>query len=157
MNTLALKFTKLTIAAFASAFILAAFPSRVLAGDEKITITGSDQMKYDVTAFEVKAGQKMTVTLTNAGKLPKEAMSHNFVLLKTGADVTAFATAAMTQAANGYIAPDQANKIIAKTKLCGPGESDTITFTAPAAGTYDYLCTFPGHVMAGMRGVMTVK
>jgi azurin len=47
--------------------------------------------------------------------------------------------------------------IIVFTKLLGPGESDTITFNAPAAGVYDYICTFPGHVILGMRGKMTVK
>ena len=50
-----------------------------------------------------------------------------------------------------------ADKVIAKTKLVGAGESDTITFTAPAAGVYDYICTFPAHVTVGMHGVMTVK
>lgn len=114
-------------------------------------------MKYDVTAFEVTAGQKVTVTMSNVGKLPKESMSHNFVLLKPGTDVIAFATAAATQVANGYIPKDQEDKIIARTKLLGPGESDSITFTAPAAGTYDYICTFPAHALTGMRGVMTVK
>jgi azurin len=30
-----------------------------------------------------------------------------------------------------------------------------VTFTAPAAGDYPYICTFPGHYMT-MRGVMHV-
>ena len=114
-------------------------------------------MKYDVTAIEATAGQKISVTLTNAGAIPKTAMAHNFVLLKAGTDVTAFATAGMTHADSEYIAPELADKVIVKTKLLGPGESDTVTFAAPAPGTYDYLCTFPGHVMTGMRGTLTVK
>ena len=44
---------------------------------------------------------------------------------------------------------------IAATKL-GPDESETISFTAPEAGDYEYVCTFPGH-FAMMRGVMKVK
>jgi azurin len=140
------------------ALLVTAIPFPAHAEDEKkVAISGSDQMKYDVTAIEAAVGQKVTITLTNAGKLPKEAMSHNIVILKPGTDFTAFATAAMTQAANGYIAPEQADKVIVKSKLLGPGESDTITFTVTAAGTYDYLCTFPGHVMAGMHGTITVK
>jgi azurin len=55
------------------------------------------------------------------------------------------------------MAPEDADKVIAATKMLGPGETDTVSFTAPAAGTYDYICTFPGHAMAGMRGVLTVK
>jgi len=131
---------------------------RSLADDGKeFSITVNDQMKYDVTAFEVNAGQKVTITLKNVGTLPKTAMGHNFVLLKLGTDVTAFANAAMAHAAEGYIPPDMAAAIIVFTKLLGPGESDTITFNAPAAGVYDYICTFPGHVILGMRGKMTVK
>ena len=47
--------------------------------------------------------------------------------------------------------------VIAFTKLLGPDESDTITFTAPKeSGAYEYVCTFPGH-FAMMRGTMKVK
>ena len=80
--------------------------SRAFAEDEKkVVISGNDQMKYDVTAFEVAAGQKVSVTITNIGKLPKVAMAHNFVLLKPGTDYAAFAMAGMTHAAQEYIAP----------------------------------------------------
>ena len=43
------------------------------------------------------------------------------------------------------------------TKLLGPGEEDTISFTPLAPGVYEYVCTFPGHTAAGMRGQITVK
>ena len=114
-------------------------------------------MKFDVTRIDAAPGQKVTVTLTDVGKLPKEAMAHNFVLLKAGTDVAAFATAAMTHQAQGYLPPEMAGMVIAATKLLGPGESDTVSFTAPAAGTYDYICTFPGHALTGMRGTLNVK
>jgi azurin len=122
-----------------------------------VTIHTSDTMKYDVTDIEATAGQKVTVTLINAGTIPKAAMAHNFVLLKAGSDVTVFATAALTHQDTDYMPPELAGEVIVATKLLGPGESDTVTFTAPAAGVYDYLCTFPGHAMAGMRGTLTVK
>ena len=146
----------LTLLMVITALLIAVLPGNA-EDEKKVTITGNDQMKYDVTAIEAIAGQKVTITITNSGQLPKTAMAHNIVLLKPGTDVTAFAMAGMSQAATDYIAPDQANKVIIKTKFLGPGESDTISFTAPAAGSYDYICTFPGHVMAGMRGVLTVK
>ena len=44
---------------------------------------------------------------------------------------------------NGYI--PEGDDIIAHTKMIGGGESVEITFDAPAAGTYDYICPFPGH------------
>jgi azurin len=54
-------------------------------------------------------------------------------------------------------ASQQEFHVLAKTKLLGPGDSDSVTFSAPAApGNYTYLCTFPEHYAAGMKGVMTV-
>jgi azurin len=143
-------------APFLFLFLVAA-ASVARADDKTVQIQATDLMKYDVTAIDAAAGQKITVTLTNVGKIPKVAMAHNFVLLKAGTDVTAFVTAAMTQQANGYMPPDMADKVIAATRLLGPGETDSVTFTAPAAGTYDYVCTFPGHALTGMRGTLTVK
>ncbi|MQG65022.1 MAG: azurin, partial [SAR202 cluster bacterium] len=29
--------------------------------------------------------------------------------------------------------------------LLDPGASGEVTFTAPASGTYQFVCTFPGH------------
>jgi azurin len=128
------------------------------AGDAApVVIHAGDQMKFDVTTLQAAPGQKITITLTNNGTLPKVAMAHNWVLLKAGTDVSAFAAAGMTHQETGYLPPEMAASVIAGTKLLGPGESDTITFTAPAAGVYDYICTFPGHALAGMRGTLTVK
>jgi azurin len=125
--------------------------------EKKVQIQASDLMKYDVTSIDAAPGQKITVTLTNVGKLPKVAMAHNFVLLKAGTDVSAFAMAAMAHPTEGYMPPEMADKVIAACQLVGPGESDTVSFIAPAAGTYDYICTFPGHALAGMRGTLNVK
>jgi azurin len=48
--------------------------------------------------------------------------------------------------------------VLAHTKLLGPAETDTVTFTAPyVAGDYLYLCSFPGHYSQGTKGFMTVK
>ena len=114
-------------------------------------------MKYDIVSIDTTAGQKITVTLMNTGTLPKVAMAHNFVLLKAGTNFSAFAMAAMTHQDAGYMPPELAGQVIVASKLVGPGESDTVSFTAPAAGTYDYICTFPGHALAGMRGTLNVK
>jgi plastocyanin len=38
-----------------------------------------------------------------------------------------------------------------------PGKSDTKTFTAPAAGSYDIQCDIAGHKEAGMIGKLIVK
>lgn len=117
-----------------------------------IELTANDQLKFDKIELHVKANEKVTLTLKNIGTMPKESMGHNFVLLKDGTDLAAFATSAIS-------APDHipANNpaIITHTKLLGPGESDTIEFTVPA-GSYTFICSFPGHYLS-MTGVLTAE
>jgi azurin len=137
--------------------LLSVAPASRADDEKKVLIHATDQMKYDVVSIDATAGQKVTVTLTNSGSLPKVAMAHNFVLLKAGTNVSTFAMAAMTHQDTGYMPPNMAGQVIVASKLVGPGESDTVTFIAPAAGTYDYICTFPGHALAGMRGTLNVK
>jgi len=38
-----------------------------------------------------------------------------------------------------------------------PGKTATQTFTAPAAGSYDFTCDIAGHKDAGMTGKLVVK
>ncbi|HRE82401.1 MAG TPA: plastocyanin/azurin family copper-binding protein, partial [Opitutaceae bacterium] len=48
--------------------------------------------------------------------------------------------------------------VVAHTKLLGPKQSDEITFKVPSEpGDYPYVCSFPAHAMAGMKGVLVVK
>jgi uncharacterized cupredoxin-like copper-binding protein len=42
------------------------------------------------------------------------------------------------------------------TKLISPGQSTTLTYTFKVKGTYEYLCTVPGHAAAGMKGDVRV-
>ncbi len=135
-----------------------AAPAADKKADVEITITGDDTMKFSTQALEATEGQVVKLTFKNVGKIPKAAMGHNWVLLAKDTDVTAFAKKAMAAKATDFIPSAEEDKklIIAHTKLLGPGESDTIIFTAPKAGTYKYICAFPGHY-AMMNGVFTVK
>lgn len=125
---------------------------------KKITVTGNDTMQFDLKSFEVKAGETVELTFKNVGKIPKIAMGHNLVVLKKGISAVAFGQKAMGAGANATNALPESVKgdAIAFTKLLGPDESESITFTAPEAGDYEYVCTFPGH-FALMRGVMKVN
>jgi azurin len=130
-----------------------------LAQGKEVVITGNDTMQFDVKNFNVKAGEKVKLTLKNVGQVPKIAMGHNLVLLKKGITAIAFGQKALGAGANATNPlPDSLKgEVIAATKLLGPGESETIEFTAPKeAGSYEYVCTFPGH-FALMRGTMSVK
>jgi azurin len=121
-----------------------------------LEITGNDIMRYDKTELRAKAGQKVKLTLHHAGKLAKEAMGHNIVILKPGTDIAAFTAKAIDAKATDYVPESEAGSIIAHSKLIGGGESTTIEFTAPAAGTYPFICSFPGH-SAFMKGDFIVE
>jgi azurin len=124
----------------------------------EVVINANDKMKYDITTIEAKAGQEVKLTLKNVGTMPKQSMGHNWALLQLNTDAAKFVEAGFASASTDYVAPELASKVIAKTKILGPGESETITFTAPAIPSrYDFLCTFPGHFAAGMKGVLVVQ
>lgn len=127
------------------------------AGPRLVEITANDQMKYSVATIEAKAGEQLKVVLTNVGQLPKEAMGHNWVLLKAGTDGMAFATAASTARETDFIPPALKEQVIASIGLLGPRKSGEVTFTVPAAGEYPFLCTFPAHYAVGMKGTLIVK
>jgi len=123
-----------------------------------VEIEGTDAMKYSVTEITASPGEEIRVVLSSVGSMPKIAMAHNFVLLKAGVDATQFANeSVMAGPAANYIAEARKGDVIAFTEMAGGGETVEVTFEAPAAGTYTFLCTFPGHFAAGMTGTLVVK
>lgn len=121
----------------------------------EVTLGSNDQMKYDKAEIRVPANSSVKLTLVHNGTMPKEAMGHNFVLLKKGTDLAAFGMKAIEAGVAKEHIPS-GNEVIAHTKLIGGGEQTTITFDAPAAGTYDFICSFPGHY-AMMKGKFIVE
>ncbi|MEP1490349.1 MAG: azurin [Algibacter sp.] len=121
----------------------------------EIVISGDDLMKFDKSEIKVKAGQKVKITLRHKGKLDLNVMGHNFVLLKKGTSIAAFARKAAVSKDNQYI-PKDTQDVIAHTGLVGAGQTTSVEFVAPEAGTYDFLCSFPGHY-AMMKGKFIVE
>jgi len=116
--------------------------------------TNGGEWQFDQATLELAAGEDIVLTFNNGAK----TTAHNWLLVSGGDDVATEVNAAGMASGEGarYI-PDDA-RIIARTAgLVKGGQSESVTFTAPAAGTYVYLCTFPGHFELGMKGVLTVK
>lgn len=109
-----------------------------------VVITGNDGMQFNKEEIKVEAGKKIKITLRHIGKMDKNVMGHNFVLLKQGVNLMAFSNQAATASKNDYI-PEGTQDVIAHTKMLGGGETAVIEFDAPAVGTYEFLCSFPGH------------
>ncbi|MEQ1852603.1 MAG: plastocyanin/azurin family copper-binding protein, partial [Chthoniobacteraceae bacterium] len=137
------------------ALATALFASAAFAADD-VTITIKTlpaQMRYDLTEFDVKPGQKVKLVFENHDQMP-----HNLCFFAPGTDVVSAANKQMEkpeEALKRNWLPDDP-RMWAHTKPVQPEETDTILFTAPAkTGVYPYVCTFPGHA-AIMQGKMTV-
>ncbi|MGO4393530.1 azurin [Variovorax sp. M-6] len=128
--------------------VLAFASAPVLAADCTVEIEGNDAMQFNKPAIEVSQSCKeFTVKLKHSGKMPKQAMGHNWVLAKT-ADVQAIATDGIAAGLpQNYVKAGDA-RVVAHTKIIGGGESDSVTFSPAklaAGGSYTYFCSFPGH------------
>ena len=149
--------TRLRNAAAATLLLGALSLSRLAHADPcQLEINGTDQMQYDKQTLTVPASCKeVTLTLHHTGKLPREAMGHNWVLV-AAADFNAVASAGMGAGlANDYVAPGD-KRVLAHTKTIGGGQTTSVTFQTSIlkpGGDYRYLCTFPGH-NALMRGTL---
>lgn len=124
----------------------------------EVRIEVGDTMKFSLTRIEAAPGETLRVLLVNTGRATKEAMGHNWVLLKAGVGATAYANAAVKAKVEDYLPAARADDVLAHTKLLGGGGRDSVVFTVPEApGDYAYVCTFPGHFQLGMKGVLAVK
>jgi len=123
-----------------------------------IELVGSEKMKFDKEEIVAKAGETIRIVLKAEGTMPKAVMAHNFVLLKPGVDAVEFNKAAFNARETGFIPPDKKDDVIVATAVAGAGETVEVTFKVPAKpGSYNYICSFPGHFAMGMRGKLIVK
>jgi len=132
-----------------AAFAVLAFAcAPVFAAECTAEIDGNDAMQFSKAAIEVsQACKEFKVTLKHVGKLPRQAMGHNWVLVKT-ADVQAVAADGIGAGlAQDYVKAGDA-RVVAHTKVIGGGESTSVSFSpgqlAPGQ-SYTYFCSFPGH------------
>jgi azurin len=122
-----------------------------------ITIkTVREQMRYDIPRLFVEAGRDFELNFIN-----EDAMPHNIVFVQPGT-MQAVAEAAqvipptkLDSKGRAYI-PENDARIFAASKLIEAGQRETLRVAAPEKeGTYQYVCTFPGHWTI-MKGEMIV-
>lgn len=141
----------------AAAAAPAAAPADLGVAEITIKPDTANPLAYDTKEFKVKAGQKVKLTFNNTH--PAVPQPHNILIATAGSKDKLLALAmAMATApdgmAKGFI-PDSPD-ILFHTKLLQPNQTEVLEFTAPAAGEYPYMCSFPGHG-AIMNGVMKVE
>ena len=103
-----------------------------------LTVEGLDTFQYNPPTLSMPAGAEVTLTFKNSGGL-----DHNFILVSEATDVLSVSEA------------DALGGVNAGTVAAG--NETTFTFTAPAVGTYKYVCTIAGHAAGGMVGTLTTS
>jgi rusticyanin len=98
-------------------------------------------------AITVPAGAHVSIELINADN----DMAHGLVITPPGA---ARSQMPMMTAAPAF--PGAALWFLGEPTAAGM-HADTLTFTAAAPGSYQYLCPVPGHAQEGMTGTFTVR
>jgi plastocyanin len=103
-----------------------------------INVSGNDSFVFDPATVTVKTGQEVTLNFDNEG-----ALQHSWVLVR-----------------NSTEAVEATDEDAVQGITTGPvesGETNSITFVAPAAGTYQIVCTIAGHAVGGMVGELIVE
>ncbi|MED6315338.1 MAG: plastocyanin/azurin family copper-binding protein, partial [Verrucomicrobiota bacterium] len=115
-----------------------------------------ERMIFDVTRFEVNAGQPVRIDFTNP-----DATAHNIVIVAPGAEAEIGEAANEMakdpkEAQRGQYVP-KSKKVLHATRMVAPLSAESLRFVAPKEpGEYPYLCTFPGHWII-MKGTMVVN
>ena len=149
---------KITHTTLILAAALALAGPALAAGPCEAEIEGNDAMQFNKATLAVPASCKQfKVVLKHAGKLPKAAMGHNWVLTAAG-DASGVATDGMAAGlAKEYLKAGDA-RVIAATKIIGGGETAEVNVDVSklkAGQPYAYFCSFPGHSSI-MKGTLTL-
>jgi azurin len=113
--------------------------------------TEGDALKFSEPALSAASGSSITVTFNNGSSVNQ----HNWVLVQSGTKDAVSTDGTGAGPGANWIKPGD-DRVVASSKLLNPGETEAVTFTAPAAGTYQFVCTFPGHNFT-MFGDFTVN
>ena len=115
-------------------------------GDEPnaaLQVTTSE-FQFSPNEWTVPAGQEITIEITNDG-----SVLHEWVLMQPGVTIEAESDLPDTEEAL------LADFVYVEDEV-DAGATKTLTFTAPAAGTYQVICAIETHFDAGMEGTLTV-
>ena len=99
------------------------------------------EMKYDQTEIHVPAGS--TIKLLFVNESTDNTMLHNFVLIEEGS-ADAVAKAGLAAGADKNYVP-ASSKVLISTTVLNPKAKTELTFPAPEKGSYDFICSYPGH------------
>jgi uncharacterized cupredoxin-like copper-binding protein len=113
------------------------------AASTNLEVTTTD-FQFTPNSWTVPEGEEITIEITNDG-----SVLHEWVLMQPGVAIDSEADL-----------PDTEEELLAEFVYVEDeveaGATKTLTFTAPAEGTYQVICAIESHFDAGMEGTLTV-
>lgn len=111
----------------------------------KVTVTMTE-FGFEPKTISVTAGSPVELTLVNEG-----AVEHDFVV-----EVIAVTDVSSSNTGEHHMSTEEHSEYDLHTSTAA-GETSTLAFTPTEAGTYQIICSVPGHKDAGMTGELIVK
>ncbi len=108
-------------------------------GALELSVNG-DLQEFDVSSIEVESGDEVVLLLDNVSTINE----HNLVIVQLGQKDAVSERGAVAGPNNGWLQPEDPD-VIANVELLSPGRTGYVSFSAPPAGNYEFVCTFPGH------------
>ena len=113
----------------------------VSAGPVALSVSAvGETLTFDVLTLTAATGSEVTITFDN----PSANNQHNLVIVEAGTKDAVATDGTAAGPTNNWVKPGD-DRVIANTTLLSGGASEELSFTAPAQGTYQFVCTFPGH------------
>jgi putative membrane-bound dehydrogenase-like protein len=129
-------------------------PAELAKTHQVLKISAAEGLKFNTSTLEAKAGRAIAIIVANP-----DLLQHNFVLGKQGSMQRLGNAADKLITAPNAIEIEyvpQSEDVLSATGLLDPGVTTILKIGPLSAGTYPYLCTFPGHWRI-MQGVLTVR
>lgn len=105
----------------------------------EISVNG-DALQFNKDKLSAKAGAAVVLTFNNVSAINQ----HNWVIVQAGAKDDVAARGVTAGPADNWVQSGD-SQVIGNTPLVDPGKTGEVRFAAPPAGSYQFVCTFPGH------------
>ncbi|CAN7550743.1 azurin [Pseudoxanthomonas sp. LjRoot143] len=121
-----------------------------------VTIEATDMMSFNLKTIRVPGDcAQLRVVLQHVGRMPAQAMGHNWVLTETRHHREVGLAGGRMKLADDFLPRNDA-RVLAHTPVIGGGQTTEVVFPTSRlrkGGDYTFFCSFPGHWNM-MKGVL---
>lgn len=133
-----------------SLFLLASLALAACAGGPSglnEIVVKAEALKFNPATIEITAGKPVKLTFDNV-----DSVDHDFSIMEFPMEMAGATQAPMVGHDMGNMGGMEPELHMAALM----GQTTTLEFTATKPGTYEFVCTVPGHKEAGMKGTLVV-